>query len=169
MNEIKSLFNKELIFIESAESQSDIFTYIGNVLIEKGKVKPDFVKAIKEREKNYPTGLDLSPVSNDIPNAAIPHTETEYCKSKHIVFVKLNEGVRWNNMIAPEQEMEVKYLFFIINDEKDNQTNVLSEIMTFVTDASKLKSLESMNSENEIYQFLVGQKNKKLKGAVTND
>ncbi|WP_255259602.1 PTS sugar transporter subunit IIA [Lentibacillus sp. CBA3610] len=157
MDSIKSLFDRELIFMEDAQDQEDIFNRIGKILHEKGIVNGDFTDALIEREQNHPTGLDLKPVANDIPNAAIPHTETEYCHSKHIVFVKLSKPVLFKNMIAPDQEMEVKYLFFIINNEKGSQTNVLSELMGFLTVADNVKTLETLESKDEIYQFLTEQ------------
>ena len=157
METIKSLFDRELIIIEDAQNQKEIFRYIGNLLHDKGIVNEDFIDAIIEREKNYPTGLDLKPVADDIPNVAIPHTETEYCNSKHIVFVKLNNPISFKNMIAPDQELEVKYLFFIINDGKDSQTNILSELMGFLTVADNVHTLESLESKEEIYQFLTEQ------------
>ncbi|WP_164217759.1 PTS sugar transporter subunit IIA [Virgibacillus sp. YIM 98842] len=159
MEALKSYFDKELIFIEDAKDQNEIFNRIGKILYEKGIVNDKFIDALIEREKNYPTGLDLKPVSVDLPNAAIPHTETEYCHRKHVVFVKLEKPVLFKNMIAPDQELEVTYLFFIINNEKDSQTNILSELMGFLTAAENVNKLEKLQNKDEIYRFLTNNIN----------
>lgn len=157
METINSLFQKDLIFIEDVEKQSEVFNFIGNKLQEENIVNDQFIDALFERENKYPTGLDLSPISEDIPSAAIPHTETEYCKSKCIVFVKLEHPVKFNSMIEPDVEIDVRYLFFIINDQKENQTNVLSELMAFLTNPDNVKTLDSIETKEEIYQFLSEQ------------
>ncbi|TMN21487.1 PTS sugar transporter subunit IIA [Lentibacillus cibarius] len=154
MQAIKPLFKRELTFIEDVNDQEELFNIVGKRLKEKGIVNEDFTEALIERERNYPTGLDLSPVSNDIPNAAIPHADTEYCNDKAIVFVKLNNPISFYNMIAPDKNMDVRYLFFIINNQKESQTNVLSELMGFLTVVDNVKALEAMQTKDEIFQFL---------------
>lgn len=157
MTKVNSLFQKDLIFIENVENQEEIFNLIGKELQEKELVHEEFVSALLNREKNHPTGIDLSPVSEGLPNAAIPHTETEYCTGQCIVFVKLEKAINFYNMIAPEAEMDAKYLFFIINDQKENQTNVLSELMAFLTDADNVKALEELETKEQLYKFLTEQ------------
>ncbi|WP_040984257.1 PTS sugar transporter subunit IIA [Oceanobacillus jeddahense] len=157
MDSIKSLFDRELIFIEDAQDQEEVFNRIGKILYEKEIVHADFIEGLIERECEHPTGLDLSPVADDISNVAIPHTEIEYCRSKNIVFVKLNKPIMFYNMIVPEQKIAVKYLFFIINNEKSNQTNVLSELMGFLTVPENIKHLETLKTNDDIYQFLTKQ------------
>lgn len=154
MEGLASLFSEDLVFIENAKTQEEIFTTIGKRLLDRGIVNEGFTKAIMEREENYPTGLDLSPVSDEIPSAAIPHTEVEYCNSKHVVFVKLNNEIKFKNMISPDNEILVKYLFMIINNDADNQTNVLSGLMSFMTNVERMKKLETLTNEKEIYEFL---------------
>lgn len=154
MEGLASLFREELIFVENAQTQEEIFMTIGKRLVEKGIVKEGFTQAIMEREENYPTGLDLSPVSDEIPNAAIPHTEAEYCNSKNVAFVKLENTIQFKNMIAPDNEIPVKYLFVIINNDASHQTNVLSGLMAFMTDAETMKKLETLTDKKEMYDFL---------------
>lgn len=154
MEGLASLFSEDLVFIENAKTQQEIFTTIGQRLQGKGIVNEGFINAIMEREENYPTGLDLSPVSDEISSVAIPHTEVEYCNSKHVVVVKLNHSIMFNNMISPDQQIPVNHLFFIINNDAKNQTNVLSGLMAFMTDVENMKTLETLTTEKEIYDYL---------------
>ncbi|WP_312853882.1 PTS sugar transporter subunit IIA [Thermoactinomyces mirandus] len=154
MESVKSLFREELIFMTDLQTQEEVFAYIGDTLLQKGLVKKGFTESILEREKNYPTGLDLNPVADDMPNVAIPHTETEYCNDKAVVFVKLDRNIPFRNMIEPDRELTVKYLFFIVNHEKNSQTNILSELIEFMTNREHMKKLESLKGKKEIYDFL---------------
>lgn len=44
----------------------------------------------------------MSAVGTDIPNVAIPHTETDYCNTDRIVVVKLENEIPFHNMITPK-------------------------------------------------------------------
>lgn len=154
MSDINKLYQKDLVLISDANTKKEVFEEVGKYLFEKDLVNKDFVEAIKERETDYPTGIDLAPVADGLPNVAIPHTDTEYCNTKAIVFVKLNESITFNNMISPEEKLDVSYLFFIINNEKTNQTNVLSGLMDFMTTDDNMEKLDRLKGKEDIYEFL---------------
>lgn len=154
MNNIRKLFRSKLVFDSNATNKEELFREVGQYLINNHYVKDTFIEEIIEREKNYPTGLDLSPVSEYLNNVAIPHTEIEHCLSKAIVFVRLNNKIEFNNMIKSEERIKVKYVFIIVNNESDNQTNVLSGIMDFITDENNMKKLDRIKKRKEIFEYL---------------
>jgi len=150
-----NLFRKDLIFIEEAINSDDILTKVGQKLIEKKLVKQEFIQEIINRERKYPTGLDLSVVDKNTPfNVAIPHTEREYCNCKNVVVVKLKDEVVFNNMISPSDEVKVKYLFMILNNETDAQANILADIMDFVNKPGTLQALNNIDGAEEIYNCI---------------
>lgn len=154
MSEFKDLYRKDLVFKSNATNHEEVFSEIGKRLIEKGLVSDDFPEKLLEREIAYPTGLDLTVVIEGSDNVAIPHTEIEFCKSKNIAFVKLENELIFKNMINPDEELPVKYLFIIINDQADNQTTVLSELMAFFTQRENIETLNKLDDIEEIYYFL---------------
>lgn len=154
MSEIANLFKDDLIFFENVATWEELFDQVGSKLLDKNLVKPSFVEAIKERERNYPTGLDLSVVGEDTPNVAIPHTETEHCNSDQIVVVKLNNEIMFNNMIAPDKELNVRFVFFILNSQKSAQTNILSNLMGFFTKDNNVNHLNQLETAEEVYQYI---------------
>lgn len=158
MEGVCSLFKKDLIFNSNAQTQDEVFDEIGRKLLQKGLVNDRFIAAIKKREKEYPTGLDLSPVAKGLSNVAIPHTEAKYCKTKAIAFAKLNNQITFRNMIAPEVDLKVKYLFFILNNENATQSNVLSDLMSFITDADNMRHLDKLDQPEAIYSLLTNKK-----------
>ncbi|MDI3480663.1 MAG: galactose system component [Tepidanaerobacteraceae bacterium] len=159
ISEISDLFRKDLIFIIDEKNAEDIFKNIGKVLFNKGLVNEGFIDAIIKREKEFPTGLNLNVLDNDeiIPNVAIPHTESEYCNSKNIVVVKLKNEVLFKNMIKPEEELKVKFIFIILNDMKGKQTNILSNLIEFLMKKDNIINLNKLEDTNEIYNYILNK------------
>lgn len=156
-NDVRDLFQKDLIFFEDAKTKDELFRLVGGKLLEKKLVNPGYIEAITERESKFPTGLDLGVVKAGSPNVAIPHTEVNYCNWKGIVVVRLKEEITFNNMISPDKGIPVKYAFFILNNEKNSQTNLLSYLMSFFTAEDKMSRLDSLETSEEVYQFIVSQ------------
>lgn len=154
MKKTNNLYREDLILTSDATTKEEVLNEIGQYLYQKGLVKKSFQHAIIEREKDYPTGIDLSPVKSDLPNVAIPHTNIEHCIQQRILFVRLNNGVTFNNMIKPTEELEVCYLFVIINHQKGH-TAILSELMEFITKSDNIERLNTLSSKKETYEFLV--------------
>lgn len=55
--------------IDAADSDT-VITLLGQALVKNKYVKPEYIKAIKQREVDYPTGLPSGQ-----PGVAIPHAD----------------------------------------------------------------------------------------------
>ena len=55
-------------------------------------------------------------LGKDLPNVAIPHTDIVHNLTENVVVVRLDQPVTFHNMIAPDKEVQVSLLFFIINN-----------------------------------------------------
>ena len=152
----KPLFEKETIFLSNKSNQEEVFKELAEQLFEKSLVTEDFLSNLLEREQNYPTGIDLSVINSELPNIAIPHTEGEFVKVRRIIPVKLKQPMKFHNMIQPDKELTVSFLFMILNDSPDEQANLLAEIMDFLnsTDSEKLNSFFDLTDTTAIYEFL---------------
>lgn len=150
------LVQRDLIFKEDFIDLNEAFEIMSDKLLKLGLVKEGYLKAIKEREKDYPTGIDLSVVGTDYPNVAIPHTESQYCNSTNVVLVKLKNEIVVKNMMDPSSELKVKYLFMILNEAGGEQANILANIMGFVTDKNNIESLEKSETIEELYEVAKG-------------
>lgn len=148
------LFDKNNIYISDEKTKDDLFKELFYKLKKDDLVTDDFLEMVKTREKSYPTGMDMSLVDPNISNIAIPHTEPSAVKMTRIIPVKLNNNISFNNMIDPSQVLEVKFIFMILNDESGNQTNILSDIMDFVTQTPDINNLFNIDSVDEIYKFI---------------
>ena len=147
-------FSKDLVFCLEAENQEQLFDQVATLLEEKKVVTDTYRSALIEREKMFPTGLDMEFLGKDLPNVAIPHTDTIHNLTENVVVVRLAKPVTFHNMIAPDKEVEVSLLFFIINNSSSSQTNILAQLMDFFTGNGHLEALSKLTDPEALYQYI---------------
>lgn len=153
---IQQYIHSDTVFVVDATTQSQVFELISEKLSHLSLVKTDFLKHLLEREANYPTGLDLSPIHHDLPDIAIPHTESQFVNETRIVPIQLKQSIAFQNMISPDKALEVSFLFLISNHDTEAQANILAEIMDYLnqTDHAQLQKLFSSEDSQEIFEIL---------------
>ena len=151
---LNQLFNKDLVFCLHAKDQTDLFEQVASLLEERQIVTPTYRSALIEREKSFPTGLDMEFLGKDLPNVAIPHTDIVHNLTENVVVVRLDQPVTFHNMIAPDKEVQVSLLFFIINNSSSSQTNILAQLMDFFTSMEISKLYQKLDSEDKLYQYI---------------
>ncbi|ESR08830.1 PTS galactose transporter subunit IIA [Streptococcus iniae IUSA1] len=144
------------ILFTDAKSQEDLFDRVGHHLKEVGYVTDGYCDALKEREKHFPTGLKIDlKDGSDFRYAAIPHTETNYCLKTDVVYVRNSRRLIFKHMVNPEEDCFVSDFFFIINDQNQGQTDLLSHVISFFITKGKLEHLSSLgNDKNAISHYL---------------
>ena len=147
-------FRKDLVFCLEADNQEQLFDQVATLLEEKKVVTDTYRSALIEREKMFPTGLDMEFLGKDLPNVAIPHTDTIHNLTENVVVVRLAKPVTFHNMIAPDKEVEVSLLFFIINNSSSSQTNILAQLMDFFTGDGHLEALSKITEPEALYQYI---------------
>ena len=147
-------FSKDLVFCLEADNQEQLFDQVATLLEEKKVVTDTYRSALIEREKMFPTGLDMEFLGKDLPNVAIPHTDTIHNLTENVVVVRLAKPVTFHNMIAPDKEVEVSLLFFIINNSSSSQTNILAQLMDFFTGDGHLEALSKLAEPEALYQYI---------------
>ena len=147
-------FSKDLVFCLEADNQEQLFDQVATLLEEKKVVTDTYRSALIEREKMFPTGLDMDFLGKDLPNVAIPHTDTIHNLTENVVVVRLAKPVTFHNMIAPDKEVEVSLLFFIINNSSSSQTNILAQLMDFFTGNGHLEALSKIKEPEALFQYI---------------
>lgn len=147
-------FSKDLVFCLEADNQEQLFDQVATLLEEKKVVTDTYRSALIEREKMFPTGLDMEFLGKDLPNVAIPHTDTIHNLTENVVVVRLAKTVTFHNMIAPDKEVEVSLLFFIINNSSSSQTNILAQLMDFFTGDGHLEALSKITEPEALFKYI---------------
>ena len=76
-----------LIFLNlKAADNKEVLQIMGDAMIQEGYGEEGFTEALLEREKDYPTGLDVDGIG-----VAIPHTDAEHVKKEGISIAVLNQ------------------------------------------------------------------------------
>ncbi|CIQ08669.1 PTS system transporter subunit IIA [Streptococcus pneumoniae] len=146
-------FDKNLVFCLEADNQEQLFDQVATLLEEREIVTPTYREALITREKSFPTGLDMEFLGKDLPNVAIPHTDIVHNLAEKVVVVRLEKPVTFHNMIAPDKEVEVSLLFFIINNSSSSQTNILAQLMDFFTGNGHLEDLSKISEPLSALSF----------------
>ena len=147
-------FSKDLVFCLEADNQEQLFDQVATLLEEKKVVTDTYRSALIEREKMFPTGLDMEFLGKDLPNVAIPHTDMIHNLTENVVVVRLAKPVTFHNMIAPDKEVEVSLLFFIINNSSSSQTNILAQLMDFFTGNGHLEALSKITEPEALFKYI---------------
>lgn len=149
-------FKRDAVFIVDQPNQDMVLKEIYDKLLERGYVKGNFLAHIIEREHNFPTGLDTKTLGADLPNIAVPHTEGKFVNTKLIVPVALKKTVAFKNMIKPEEALEVKFLFMLLDNDPDGQAELLASVMNFLakTPANQLREIFNFTDVDAIFEFL---------------
>ena len=150
------LLDPRCVFVSTATSQRDVFVDISSKLEMMGYVKPGFLDALIVREKEYPTGIDMSPIGPGVPSFAVPHTNPEFVNVTRVVPIRFVERIEWHDMVNPEAKFNISFAFMILNHLGDCQANILSRIMDTANKlgGDGLNELFNQTSEEAIYDTL---------------
>ncbi|GGV12880.1 PTS sugar transporter subunit IIA [Lactobacillus acetotolerans] len=155
----KNIFAPDAGYVSKQSDRDQVLKETYDHLRKHGYVKGNFLQHIIKREDNYPTGLDTTTLGPNLPNIAVPHTEGEFVNARLIVPVALTKPVIFKNMIKPDKELRVKFVFMLLDNYPDGQAKLLAEVMAFLakTPVNDLRALLNMTDSNAIYDFLIKQ------------
>lgn len=139
--------NPELVLLNRKfDTDQDVIDALANLALKQGLVDETFIAAIKKREVEYPTGLDMP-----VP-LAIPHIE-DGCKAPFASVATLAEPVNFKSMDQSGDDIPVRvvFLFGIINPK--DQLAILRKFAATFSNAEALEGL--LKKETEV-DFLKG-------------
>lgn len=147
---ISEFFNKELIVTNfDAKSKEDVIDVLYKKLYENGFVKESYLEAIKKREKNFPTGLQLNRY-----NVAIPHTDPEHVVKPAIAVATLKNPVIFKNMANPLEDVEVSLVFMIALNEAHSQVEMLQQLIQLIQNDVLLEKIIREDGGDEIIEII---------------
>lgn len=132
-----------------AESSQDVFRQLGGALTKEGYTKESYIEALAEREKNYPTGLDINGIG-----VAIPHTDVSHVNQSGIAIAVLKEPVTFIQMATDDEEVKVKLVFMLSVVDPDAHLEELKQILAIIQDTEVLEKLTRVNGKKEIIEII---------------
>ncbi len=143
------LLKEELIFTNlKAKTSQELFYIIGNQLISLDYVKPSFIQAIMEREKEYPTGLALEAF-----NVAIPHTDPVHIIRPFVAVAKNKSKLPFVHMGTDDHVINIDCFFILGITEPNGQITILQTLMEKLNTPSFVEKLKNYDKK-ELFTFL---------------
>ena len=141
------LFNAAIINPTlNAKDNTDAIEKVGAILRDAGYVNDAYIKAVLEREENFPTGLPLMGSA-----IAIPHATPEGNVLKNGVAVaKLTKPVTFHSMEDPAETVEAKLVFLLALKDSGQHLEILRQIFTGFQNPEVIQALNNATSAEEI-------------------
>ncbi len=143
------MFTQEFIFPNiKATTQAEMFNFLFTTLDSKGYVHPEYLEKITEREKDYPTGLQLSQIG-----VAIPHADTEYVKKDTFVVMTSEKGIPFQNM-EDASPVLVKVIIALVFNDKNKHLDNLQLLSTILQNENLLIEVSKCSTVDEIHTLI---------------
>lgn len=141
--------SKDTIFLSiDAKNTDEIFEKLGGNLVDLGIAKETYVDALKEREKNFPTGIIIN---EDGLALALPHTSVDYVNKSAISIATLKNPVKFNVMGGAEDEFcSVNIVFMLAVDDPNAHLEQLQRIVQIFQDSQFLEDLTNADNPEKV-------------------
>lgn len=140
----------DMIFLNREfRDYESFFDFVEEEASELGYINPGYAEALTEREKDYPTGLQL-----EGKGIAIPHTDSKYVKKEFIALTTFEEPVQFSSMEDPDEKVDVNFAFVLGIKDSEKQLETLQKIIGIIQDDEIVDSIIEAKDKDEILSVL---------------
>lgn len=132
-----------------ADSPNEVFELLGQRFIDLGYSEADYVDALKEREAQFPTGLDIMGFG-----VAIPHTDAGHVRKETVGIATLQHPVRFIQMGSVDTEVMVHVVFMLGIRDPKSHIQKLQRILRIIQDDSVLSDIKLAKDSDEIIRLI---------------
>lgn len=147
---LSTLTNKNLVTLDlEAKSKAEVIEKLVNQLDHQGVLesKEEFLKAVLDREKLSPTGLE--------EGLAIPHGKSTAVKKATFAIARLKTPIEDWESIDEDNEVTLVFLLAIPKSEQgDTHIEVLTKLTSLFIQEGFIDKLQKAKTENEIINIL---------------
>lgn len=140
----EELETNRILLNTDANRMEDVMQTVGGKLIELGYGKESYVQALIDREREYPTGLDINGVG-----VAIPHTEVEHVNKSGIAIATLKHSVIFEDM-GSGGDVNVQLVFVLAVTDPHEHIEELQRIIQILQDGNTLTKILNSASEESV-------------------
>ena len=144
------LLKRENVFMDvDVGSADELFEKIGLHMVKGGYAKDSFVQALKDREKEFSTGLPAKAVGT-----AIPHVDAEHILIPAVAVVKLKNSIPFIMMGSSDTVIDVGVVFMLLLQKAECQLLMLQKLMGLLQDETIMQNIVECSSGGELYDLL---------------
>ncbi len=148
----KTLLDEKDIFIDKQfENTDSYFQFVCQNLEQESKIDSKYLESIKEREKNFPTGLKTGNIC-----VAIPHTDYQHSKTTQLVVTTLKTPLKFHQMDDPNSYCDVNIIIQILFDTPEKQLSLLKNLMKLIQNQDFLQNIKNAKDKKQIINIFVG-------------
>ena len=147
-------FDESLVLIldEELPDSAAVETRVAGELLRQGHVKDSYPQAILDREKNFPTALDVQGL-----NVAIPHCDPENVNKGAICAAVLKHPVDWYRMDDPESTCPVSLVIMLALNEAHAHLEMLQKVIALIQDQELTKQIVAAATPTEVFALTNSQ------------
>ena len=143
---------EDLIVIDlDAKSSADVFKVLGQKMTDLGFTKDSYVDALIEREKEFPTGLDIGDFG-----IAIPHTAAEHVNEAITAIATLKNPVDWIQLGTEDDHVDVNVVFLLAVKDPNAHLEYLQTIVGIFQKKEVMQAILKEKDPKKIIE-LIGQ------------
>ena len=135
-----------ILDLEAADDQEAI-DKLAHKMFDEGIVKESFIPAVKQREKDYCTGLQFEEMG-----VAVPHTMPEHVNKAAVAIAVLKKPVEFCAMGMPDDKVPAELMFMLAIREAHAQLEFLQALMMAFQKPGVLKSLKACATPEELVE-----------------
>lgn len=142
--------DKNLIHLQmEAITPDDVLEKLGGTFIETGYSTQDYVVALKAREAQFPTGLDINGFG-----VAIPHTDAGYVIQETVGIATLKQPVKFIQMGSDDTPVMINVVFMLAIEDPKTHIKKLQKILRIIQDEVVLENIYKATSKDEVINII---------------
>lgn len=138
----------------NAKNKEQVFQILGGKLIEEGYCKDSYIDALIEREKDFPTGINMGEIG-----IAMPHTDKEHVNKSAVAIGVLKEPVHFFQMSSTDEPVDAKLIFMLAVEDPNEHLVFLQRILIVLQDQKVLKQLIQTKERKKIREIIKEKEN----------
>jgi len=143
-------FSEDIAFFnQSCNSKEEAIKKLADEFLAKALVKDTFFQAVIDRERGYPTGLNINGIG-----IAIPHTDGIHIIKPQIGFMSLEKPIIFKDMVDDSQEIEVSAIFMLGLLKSEQQIDMLQKLIGLFQDEILLKQVITCKNIDEFKEIM---------------
>lgn len=128
-----------------AGSMEAVMEDMGGRFIRLGYCKDSYIQALKEREREFPTGIDIDGVG-----VAMPHTDVSHVNRSGIGIATLKAPVTFTHMATDDVPVPVKLVFMLAVDDPNRHLSEIQDILAIIQDKQTLEKILTAKDAEEV-------------------
>lgn len=122
---------------------------LAQILVNGGWVKETYPAAVHEREKVFPTALDVGGI-----NVAIPHCDVEHVEKGALCVGVLKRPVSWRCMDDATKSCDVSLVAMLALNEPHTHLEMLQKVIALIQDQELVSKVVSAKGAHEAFALL---------------